>query len=273
MKRLGRIIARVVVVAVIAYAAVLGAMYVFQRELQYDRSGRMFALSETKLRGTEQVSIPVGGGESITGWYAPPATGKPVILYFRGNSQSFSREHQRYEAFAAVGYGFLAFDYRGFPGSPGELTEAHVLEDGLAAYDWLKPKGFPIVIWGRSLGSGPATYVASLREADALFLETPFKSAVSVAAERYPFLPVGLVMSDQYPVDTWIAGVTEPVYVVHGTADATIPVHHAEQLYALAPNPQGIRIIEGGAHGDLWDYGIWDDAQRFFAGAEAQAVR
>ena len=127
-----------------------------------------------------------------------PQQGKPLILYFRGNAQSFSREHERYEAFVQAGYGFLAFDYRGFPGSPGEVTEAHVLADGLAAFDWATAKGYPIVIWGRSLGSGPATYVASQREADALLLETPFESAVAVAGDRYAFLPVDLLMSDQY---------------------------------------------------------------------------
>ena len=63
------------------------------------------------------------------------------------------------------------------------------------------------MLWGRSLGSGPATYVAKEREADALLLETPFHSAVAVAADRYGFVPVGLLMQDQYPVDQWIKDV------------------------------------------------------------------
>ena len=103
-----------------------------------------------------------------------------------------------------------------------------MLADALAAFDWLQAKGFPIVLWGRSLGSGPATYVASQREADALLLETPFISAVAVAADRYGFLPVGLLMHDQYPVDQWIKDVAEPVFVAHGTADKTIGVSHGE---------------------------------------------
>ena len=77
----------------------------------------------------------------------------------------------RYEAFAEAGYGFLAFDYRGFPGSPGEVTEENILADARAAFDWVKAKGHPILLWGRSLGSGPASYVAREREAEALLLE------------------------------------------------------------------------------------------------------
>lgn len=273
MKWLRRVGIGAVVFVVVAYVGVLAGMLLFQRDLQYDRTGRLFALSETTLTGAEQVEIPVGQGEHITGWYQAPAAGKPAILYFRGNSQSFSREHVRYEAFVAAGYGFLAFDYRGFPGSPGELTQAHVLEDGLAAFDWLAAKGAPILIWGRSLGSGPSTYVASQRDADALLLETPFKSAVSVAAERYPYLPVGLLMSDQYPVEQWIKGVAEPVHVAHGTADTTVPFHHGQEVLALSPNPDGIFVVEGADHDGLWAEGIWDDAQAFFIRSEAKLGR
>jgi len=273
MKWFRRLAIGAVVFVVVAYLGVLVAMVVLQRDLQYDRGGRLLALSETTLSAAEQVEIPVGQGEHVTGWYQAPAPGKPIILYFRGNAQSFSREHARYEAFVAAGYGFLAFDYRGFPGSPGELTQAHALEDGLAAFDWLAAKGAPIVLWGRSLGSGPATYVASQRGADALLLETPFLSAVSVAAERYPFLPVGLLMADQYPVDQWIQEVAEPVHVAHGTADTTIPFHHGQDVLALAPNPDGILIVDGAGHDGLWAEGLWDDAQAFFERAEARLDR
>jgi fermentation-respiration switch protein FrsA (DUF1100 family) len=270
MKWTRRIAIGLLAVLALAYVLVLGVMYFMQRDFQYDRSGRMFQLSETKLSKAELVSIPTDDGTPLAAWYEPPAPGKPVILYFRGNAQSFSREHERYEAFVADGYGFVAFDYRGFPGSPGEISQKNILADGLAAFDWAKAKGFPIVLWGRSLGSGPATYVAKERDADALMLETPFDSAVSVGMDRYWFLPVGLLMFDQFPVDQWIKDVTEPVFVAHGTADTTIGVQHGERVYALAPNPDGIWIEEGADHGDLWDRGIWGQAKAFFARHEGK---
>lgn len=269
MKWVKRIAIGVAVAVVVLYVAALGVLYVWQRDFQYDRSGRMFALSETKLPNTQLISIATDDGSPLAAWYQAPAAGLPTILYFRGNSQSFSREHERYEAFVEAGYGFLAFDYRGFPGSPGELTEEHVLADAEAAYAWLAAKGDPIVIWGRSLGSGPATYVASRHTVDALLLETPFLSAVSVAADRYGFLPVGLLMYDQYPVNEWIVNVTAPVWVGHGSADKTIGYTHGERVYDLAPVKDELWIVEGGTHSDLWDHGIWDEAKAFFERAEA----
>lgn len=266
-----RFVTGVVIVGVLAYGMVLGAMFLFQRDFQYDRSGRMFALAETALGSAEEVAIPTEGGADLTGWYQPPEPGKPLILYFRGNAQSFSREHERYEAFVAEGYGFLAFDYRGFPGSPGEVSEASILADGIAAYDWAAAQGFPIVLWGRSLGSGPATWVAREREAEALLLETPFDSAVAVAAARYGFLPVGLLMFDQFPVDRWIVDVEEPVYVAHGTGDTTIAVEHGERVHELAPNKAGLWIEPGAGHGDMWARGLWERAKVFFAEAGGRA--
>ena len=273
MKWLKRVAIGILVAVAVGYVAILGILYVFQRDFQYERGGPLLTLAETKLARAQLVSIPTADGASLAGWYEAPAPGKPLIVYFRGNSLSFSREHERYEAFVADGYGFLAFDYRGFGGSPGEVTQEHVLADGLAAFDWAAAKGFPIVLWGRSLGSGPATYVASLKKADALLLETPFLSAVAVAADRYGFLPVGMLMFDQYPVGEWIKSVDEPVFVAHGEGDRTIGVSHGERVYALAPNHNELWIEPGADHSDLWDRGIWGRAKGFFERWEAKLGR
>jgi fermentation-respiration switch protein FrsA (DUF1100 family) len=268
MKILRRLLIAIVVVAVVGYIAALGALYFKQRDLQYDNVGPMTALAAVKVPQAMAVAIPTTDNATINGWYEAPAAGKPVILFYKGNSGSFTEEHERYEAWAADGYGFLAFDYRGFPASPGAITQQHVLDDAVSAYDWLKAKGFHIVVWGRSLGSGPATYTASVRNPDALLLETPFLSAVDVAMDRYWYMPVGLLMFDQFPVKEWILKVKAPVYVAHGTNDHTIDVHHGRAVYDLVPNKYGLWIVDGADHGDLWKRGIWDKAKTFFSDAE-----
>ncbi len=265
MKWLRRVALVVILLAVVGYAGAAGYMYVFQRSFQYAPEGKFLDLGETLLKTAEMVEIPTSDNERIRGWYAPPSqAGKPVIVYYKGNADSFSDEHVRYEKFVEEGFGFLAFDYRGFPASPGLLNEENVLKDAIAAYAFAANKGFPIVIWGRSLGSGPATYVASQRDAEALLLETPFDSAVAVAKDRYWFLPVDWIMLDQYRVDQWIADVEEPVFVGHGTADRTIGYSHGARIYELAPNKDEFWTVEGAGHSDLWDAGIWGKAKGFF---------
>jgi fermentation-respiration switch protein FrsA (DUF1100 family) len=267
VKLLKRLAMGLIVLVVIAYLGFIAGLYFLQRDFQYTLTGEVTALDATKLAGVETVAIPTADGETINGWYGAPQAGKPVIIYYKGNSGSFSYEHERFEAWMADGYGFLAFDYRGFPLSPGKVNQTNILADALAAFDWVVAKGQPIVIWGRSLGTGPATYVASQREAEALLLETPFLSAVKVAAERYPFAPVGWLMQDQFPLNEWILDVAEPVFVAHGTADRTIGVSNGERVYALVPNKYDLWIEEGADHSDLWDRGIWGRAKKFFEAA------
>ena len=265
MKVLRYLAVGLIALVVIAYAGMVGLLYFKQRDFQYSPAGEITELAATALRNAEAVAIPTADGAVVNGWYAPPQAGKPVILFYKGNTGSFSAEYERYETWTAEGYGFLAFDYRGFPLSPGSINQAGVLADAMAAFDWLAAKGAPILIWGRSLGTGPATYVASERSADALLLETPFLSAATVAAERYWFAPVRWLMQDQFPVDEWIRTVEEPVLVAHGTADETIAVSNGERVYALAPRPHELWIVPGGTHGDLWDHGLWAKAKEFFA--------
>lgn len=260
---LKRILIGLAALVVVVYGGLLAYLYVNQRAFFFNPTGQVWEIAETGLLA-EAVTIPTSNGETIAGWYGAPGQGMPAILYLKGNSGSFSSEYERLEAFQADGYGFLSIDYRGFPLSPGEITQANILADALAAFDWLSEKGDPVLVWGRSLGASPATHVASRRDAEALLLETPFYSAVAVASERYPYVPVGLLMLDQFRSHEWISDVAEPVFIAHGTADVTVSVGNGRRLYADVPNPYDLWIEEGAGHSDLWARGIWERAKAFF---------
>ena len=85
-----------------------------------------------------------------------------------------------------------------------------------------------------------------------------------MAFDRYPYMPVYWLMSDQFPVKDWVTKVKAPVYVAHGTHDQTIDVHHGRAVYDLVPNKYGLWIVDGADHDDLWKDGIWDKAKTFF---------
>ncbi|MCF6344371.1 MAG: lysophospholipase [Devosiaceae bacterium] len=156
-----------------------------QRNMQYEPGSTAIALSEVEVARAEFVVISTGFLD-VHGWYAPPIGDKPIIIYFKGNEGSFSEEYERFAQISKDGYGVLAYDYRGFPMSPGKINQENILNDALAVFDWIAEKNSNIVLFGRSLGSGPATYVASKRDATALILEAPFISAAEVAKKRFP---------------------------------------------------------------------------------------
>lgn len=264
-----RIALALLALVVIVYVAALGVLYFKQRDFQYEPGTKVWTLQETTATGIEPISITVPGGAVVNGWYKPPVGEKPTILFYKGNTDSFGSDHVRFERWTADGYGFLAFDYRGFPASPGSISQENMLADALAVFDWLQAREDHIVIWGRSIGTGPATYTASQREADALLLETPYLSTVKVGQERYWYMPIAWLMHDQFPSEDWIRTVDEPVMVAHGTGDRTIPVHHGEGLFKLAPNGKQIWIEPGAGHSDLWAAGLPDRAEAFFEAVEA----
>uniref|UniRef100_UPI003A95A6A4 alpha/beta hydrolase n=1 Tax=Pelagibacterium sp. TaxID=1967288 RepID=UPI003A95A6A4 len=153
----------VLVLMLVIYSGLLAYLYVNQRAFFFSPDGETFDPAAVGL-DAEIVMIPTGDDEVITGWYAPPTGNEPAILYLKGNTGSFSSEYERFIAFTDAGYGFLSVDYRGFPLSPGEITQDNLLADAISAFDWLSERETDIVIWGRSLGASPAVWVASQRD-------------------------------------------------------------------------------------------------------------
>ncbi len=108
-----------------------------------------------------------------------------------------------------------------------------------------------IVVWGFSLGSGVAVALAADQPIGRLVLEAPYTSVADVASSVFWFVPVRLLMRDQFRSDVRIARVRVPLLVMHGARDPTIPITFGERLFALAHEPkQFVRFPEGG-HNDL----------------------
>jgi fermentation-respiration switch protein FrsA (DUF1100 family) len=82
-------------------------------------------------------------------------------------------------------------------------------------------------------------------------LQSPFTSAVDVGADRYWFMPVRLLMKDQFRSDLYIGKVTAPVLVMHGERDDIVPIALGERLYALINAPKRFVRIRDAGHNDL----------------------
>ena len=113
------------------------------------------------------------------------------------------------------------------------------------------------MLHGESLGTGVAVAVAANRDAAALILEAPYTGAADIAAETYPWLPVYWLMKDPLLSRERIGDVDEPLLVVHGTQDRTIPFSQGQALFDMANEPKEMRIVEGAGHSDLWVEGLW----------------
>jgi fermentation-respiration switch protein FrsA (DUF1100 family) len=221
-----------------------------------------------QMAGVEALRIDTEDGERLVAWYLPPPDGGPIFLFFDGNGGRPEAWERRWTRIAEGGAGFLAVYYRGYSGSTGQPSEAGLHRDARAGYDFLIARGFEpsdIVIHGLSLGTGVAVRLASERPARALILEAPFTAAVDMAQRRFPLLPVGFIMRDQFRSRDWIGDVHMPVLIGHGDADSVIPFEQGQRLFELANEPKRFVRMEGSDHVTLTRDGFYEHIWSFLA--------
>jgi uncharacterized protein len=239
--------------ALLGYGALVALLYFSQRAIQYFPERLRTAPAAAGLPQAQEVVLDTADGEHVIAWHVPPRGNKPVVLYFHGNGGSLRMRVDRFRDLTADGTGLVALSYRGYAGSSGAPTEAGLVSDALAAYAFTTAR-YPaehIVLWGESLGSGVAIALAAEMPVGYLILQSPFTSAVDVGLQRYWFVPVRLLMKDQFRSDLRIGKVTAPVLVLHGDRDDIVPIAMAERLYGLINTPKRFVRFAGIGHNDL----------------------
>ena len=257
-----------VVFAIVAYAAAALGMYVFQRKLQYHPENKGLTPASVGISGASVETLTTADGEKIILWHAPAKAGLPTILYFQGNAGEIGDRPLRFNYYQARGFGVAYLSYRGFGGSSGSPSEAGLIADATAAYEWLIAKGVEpgkIGLLGESLGSGVAVQLAAKREVGAVALEAPYTSTVEVAAKIYWWLPVHALMKDQFKSIDFIAAVVAPLLIIHGEEDRLIPVGFGKRLFATANQPKELEVVESFGHDVLFEEATWAREAEFFA--------
>jgi len=176
-----------------------------------------------------------------------------LILYFHGNTRSIKGWAKYAKDFYRYNYDVVLVDYRGFGKSTGKRSEKEMLDDTQFVYDDLAKQyqEHHIIVYGRSLGSGFATKVASENTPRYLILDSPYYNFQKVVERFLPILPVRYVLRYQLRTDKWIRHVNCHTYIIHGTKDRLIPIRHSEALQKLNPGKITLIRIHGGGHNNL----------------------
>ncbi len=182
---------------------------------------------------------------------------KGVILYFHGNAGDLSRWGTIAEFFVANHYDVFIMDYRTYGKSTGALSEQAFYNDAQYCYDYLLKQysESDITLYGRSLGTGIATYLASKHQPKQLILETPYYSILDVAKQRFPIFPIKPLLKYKFPSNEFIKNVECSITIFHGTDDSVVPYSSAKKLYAAVPEHDIEFItIKNGEHNNLIDF-------------------
>jgi pimeloyl-ACP methyl ester carboxylesterase len=201
-----------------------------------------------RFAGVEEIVLQEKDAR-LHAWHVKGQPGKPLVIYFGGNAEDVSWMIE--DARSRVpGVGWLLVNYRGYGGSEGAPSEAAITADALRWYDHaVKDLGASrVIVFGRSLGSGAAVFLASERKVSAVVLVTPFDSLVEVAKHHYPYLPVRLMLRHPFESVERAPRLAMPLLCLAADRDNVIPAAHARRLYEAWGGPKQWILLEGAGH-------------------------
>lgn len=200
----------------------------------------------------DYVQLTAPDGVKIAARYWPNPSAKYTVLYLHGNYEDLGSIGEYIPTFLNSGYAVLAFDYRHYGHSGGTSNERSTYADTQLVYDYLrnslKVPANRVVLFGYSLGGGPAVELATREPVAGLVLQGAFTSAYRVMT-RVPVFP-----GDKFVNIRKVPALRVPVMVIHGTADETVPFWHGEALYEAITSRKTKLFVEGGPHGGLADF-------------------
>ncbi len=256
-------ILKLLFLALALYLVLIILLWRFQDRVAFP--GPRAAVPEPREHGFtdgQRIELKTSDGIALRGWYLPPPSAglrsgrAPALIWFYGNGETVAWIAPVAAGFRPPQFGLLLVDYRGYGESDGRTTEEGIYLDAAAAWDFLaaRPDIDParIAVYGRSLGSAPALFLATSKPVRAVVLESPFSSAREMARRHYRFLPTALV---RISMDnrTRAEHLAVPLLVFHGTRDRLTPFSMGQ---AIAKAGRGRLVeIEGAGHNETYSTG------------------
>ncbi|MBW4472184.1 MAG: alpha/beta hydrolase [Stenomitos rutilans HA7619-LM2] len=229
------------------YLAIGGYAYFFS-----DR--QIFQPQPSSYQDTrELIKLTTANKKQISAVYLPSPQTKQqqpyTVLYSHGNGEDLGDVRPLLEQIRAIGVNVFAYDYQGYGTSQGKASEQNAYRDIDAAYQYLtttlKQPPSRIILYGRSVGSGPSIDLATRQPVGGLIVESGFTSIFRVIT-RVPLFPF-----DKFANIHKIGAVHCPILFVHGTNDQTIPLWHGRALFDRANQPKTFLEVTGADHNDV----------------------
>lgn len=203
---------------------------------------------------TKEYNLETRDGAVINGLrFFPKDQSKGVVIYLKGNSKSIKGWGKFAVDFTRQGFDVLMIDYRGFGKSTGKRSQKAIKRDLQLVYNKVKERTPEenIILYGRSLGSGFATKLASMNHPKMLILDAPYYSLTKVTKRYAPFMPLSLLIKYPLPTYKWIKYVQCPIHIIHGTQDKLIPFKTSLKLSKINPKLTRLHTVIGGGHKNL----------------------
>ena len=229
--------------AVFVYLGLCGLLFLYQRHLIY------FPQPMSRGHGTTTLTLAADGAAVLVS--VRERSGPKALLYFGGNAEDVSHSLPSL-AKAFSDCAIYLMHYRGYGGSSGKPSEAALVADALALFDEVQAEHRDITVVGRSLGSGVAVHLASVRPVARLILVTPYDSLQDLAAQKFPYFPVRWLLRDKFESWRYAQQISAPTLIVAAERDDVIPRSSTETLYKrFNAGVASLEVVSGTDHNSI----------------------
>lgn len=229
--------------ALLLYLAIGGYAYFFSDRQIFQPQPSSYQDDQTTIKLTSAPNV------QITAVYRSHPKAVYTVLYSHGNGEDLGDVRPALAQIQATGVNVFAYDYRGYGTSQGSPSEQAAYQDIDAAYRYLttvlKQPPNRIILYGRSVGSGPSIDLATRQPVAGLMIEGGFTSVFRVVT-HVPLFPF-----DRFANIHKIGAVRCPVLFIHGTNDQVIPLWHGRALFDRANQPKTFLEVSGAGHNDV----------------------
>ncbi len=239
----------IAVLAITIYLGLTVLLFFFQARLLFFPSTDIYRTPDSAGWQYEDLLLSVGDETTHAWWIPNPIATANTVLFSHGNAGNIADRLESCAQFRDLGLNILIYDYGGYGQSTGSPSEQRCYADARAAWKWLTQEKQiapeHIILFGRSLGAGPASQLATEVQPAGIILESAFASVPDMAQQLYPIFPARLLVRHRFDNAARAPHFTAPLLIIHSPNDSIIPYAQGRKLFAAAREPKQFLDIQG----------------------------
>ena len=201
------------------------------------------------LDNDQTLKLKASDGESVSAYFLKADSCDRLLIYSHGNGEDIGQIRPLLQNFQQLGISVLAYDYPSYGTSTGQSSEfgCYAAIDVTYRYatETLGYSPQKIILYGRSLGSGPSTWLAEHELVAGLILDGAFTSTFRVMTG------IKLLAWDKFDNYARLPNIKCPILMIHGTEDRVVPFTHAQKNWKRIKSAKHKLFVQGAGHGDL----------------------
>jgi len=255
MKPARKILFRTLKLVLVFYVVICVLLFFFQEKLIFSPEKLDKDFKFSFVQKFEEINIQTKNKKLLNGVLFTADSSKGLVFYLHGNAGSVRSWGEVAKRYTDLYYDVFILDYRGDGKSEGSIkSEKQFFDDIQAAYNEMKKRyaEIKIVVLGYSIGTGPATKIASVNHPKLLMLQAPYYSLADMMKHAYPIIPTFL-LKYKFETNEYIKDCKMPIVIFHGDEDEVIYYGSSVKLKTLIKATDTLITLKNQSHNGITD--------------------